>query len=169
MRHGVAGRKFSRHSAERKAMFDNLATALLKHGQIKTTLEKAKDLRRVVEPLITLAKKGDLAARRQALATVKEPSVVTHLFATLAPLFANRKGGYTRVLKAGFRKGDAAAMAVIELTEKPASSSAEASAPAKAAKATKAPAKKVAAAEGDEAPAKAKKPAAPKAKKAKAE
>lgn len=126
MRHGMQGRHFSRSSSHRQAMFDNLATALLKHGRITTTLPKAKDLRRVVEPLITLAKKGDLAARRQAARTINESEVLKHLFDTLGPLMKDRKGGYTRILKIGFRKGDAAPMALIELTDQP-----EAAAPAK--------------------------------------
>ena len=141
MRHGIAGRKFGRQSAHRQAMFSNLATALLKHGQITTTLPKAKDLRRVVEPLITLAKRGDLAARRQAAKTVKEADVLQHLFDTIGPMMKTREGGYTRVLKAGFRKGDAAPMAVIALTDKPELKAGEAKAAPKATK----PAKKAAA------------------------
>lgn len=124
MRHGIAGRKFSRTSSHRKAMFANLATSLLEHGQIKTTVQKAKDLRRVVEPLITKAKKGDLAARRQVMKTIQDKEVVRKLFDEIAPAFAKRPGGYTRVLRAGFRKGDAADMAIIELTEKPKASTA---------------------------------------------
>ena len=120
MRHGIAGRKLGRTSSHRKALFANLATSLLKHGQIRTTLPKAKDLRKVVEPLITLGKKGDLAARRQAAQTITEPAVVQHLFHNVAPTMKNRAGGYTRVLRAGFCKGDSAEMAIIELTDKPA-------------------------------------------------
>jgi large subunit ribosomal protein L17 len=134
MRHGIAGRKFSRTSSHRKAMFANLATSLLEHGQIKTTVAKAKDLRRVVEPLITKAKKGDLAARRQVMRTIQNKDVVRRLFDDIAPAFATRPGGYTRVLRAGFRKGDAADMAIIELTEKPAKAAAVK--PTKEAKAT---------------------------------
>lgn len=146
MRHGIAGRKFSRTSSHRKAMFANLATSLLEHGQIKTTVAKAKDLRRVVEPIITKAKKGDLAARREVMKTIQNKEVVQKLFDEIAPAFASRPGGYTRVLKAGFRQGDAADMAIIELTEKPKAKAAkpakEAKADKKEAKAEKAPAKK---------------------------
>lgn len=144
MRHGIAGRKFSRTSSHRKAMFANLATSLLEHGQIKTTVAKAKDLRRVVEPIITKAKKGDLAARREVMKTIQNKEVVQKLFDEIAPAFATRPGGYTRVLKAGFRQGDAADMAIIELTEKPKAKAAakEAKADKKEAKAEKAPAKK---------------------------
>lgn len=144
MRHGIAGRKFSRTSSHRKAMFANLATSLLEHGQIKTTVAKAKDLRRVVEPIITKAKKGDLAARREVMKTIQNKEVVQKLFDEIAPAFATRPGGYTRVLKAGFRQGDAADMAIIELTEKPKAKAAakEAQADKKEAKAEKAPAKK---------------------------
>lgn len=157
MRHGIAGRKFSRTSSHRKAMFANLATSLLEHGQIKTTVAKAKDLRRVVEPIITKAKKGDLAARREVMKTIQNKAVVQKLFDEIAPAFATRPGGYTRVLKAGFRQGDAADMAIIELTEKPKAAAAkaaketskaaakpakEAKADKKEAKAEKAPAKK---------------------------
>ncbi|MBI1362379.1 MAG: 50S ribosomal protein L17 [Proteobacteria bacterium] len=169
MRHGVAGRKFSRQSDHRKAMLGNLATSLLKHGQIKTTLAKAKDLRRVVEPLITKAKKGDLAARREVMKTVTEKGVVARLFDEIAPAFKARNGGYTRVLKAGWRQGDAADMAIIELVDQP-----KAAAPAKAeGKETAkkaAPAKEAKAADKGETKAKAAaaKPAA-KAKKAKTE
>lgn len=151
MRHGIAGRKFSRTSSHRKAMFMNLATSLLEHGQIKTTVHKAKDLRRVVEPLITKAKKGDLAARREVGKTIQNKEILKKLFDEIAPAFEKRPGGYTRVLRAGFRKGDAADMAIIQLTEQPIAKKAEK--PAKEAKAEKAPAKKAA----------AKKPAAKKA------
>ncbi|HTZ77093.1 MAG TPA: 50S ribosomal protein L17 [Stellaceae bacterium] len=118
MRHRLSGRKLGRKSAHRKAMFDNLAHALLKHEQIKTTLPKAKDLRRVVEKLITLGKRGNLHARRQAIATLQDPKLVEKLFSTLAERYKGRPGGYTRVLKAGFRQGDAAAMALIELVDR---------------------------------------------------
>jgi len=97
-----------------------MATSLLKHGQIRTTLPKAKDLRRGVEPLITLAKKGDLHSRRLAGAKVKEQEVLKHLFDNIGPANKDRAGGYTRIIKAGFRLGDAAPMAIIELTDKPA-------------------------------------------------
>ncbi len=115
----MSGRKLGRTTSHRKALFANLATSLLKHGQIKTTLPKAKDLRKVVEPLITLAKQGDLSARRLAARTITEADVVKHLFDNIGPAMKERSGGYTRVLKAGFRQGDAAPMAVIELTDKP--------------------------------------------------
>lgn len=119
MRHRMAGRKFNRTSEHRKAMFINLANALIKHEQIKTTLPKAKDLRRVVERLITLAKKGDLHARRVLLSRMgNDRDMVTKLIDVIAPRYAERSGGYTRVLKAGFRYGDMAPMAYIELVER---------------------------------------------------
>jgi large subunit ribosomal protein L17 len=118
MRHRNAGRKLGRTSSHRKAMFDNMAHALLKHEQITTTLPKAKDLRRIVEKLITLGKRGGLHARRQALADLQDAKLVEKLFTTLAERYKDRKGGYTRVLKAGFRHGDAAAMGVIELVDR---------------------------------------------------
>jgi large subunit ribosomal protein L17 len=117
MRHKIAGRKLGRTSAHRQALFANLATSLLQHGQIRTTLPKAKDLRSVVEPLITKARAGTLAARREVARTIKDESVVKKLFDEIAPRFKETPGGYTRVLKAGFRQGDSAPMAVIELTE----------------------------------------------------
>jgi len=118
MRHRIAGRKLGRTSSHRKAMFDNMAHALLKHEQITTTLPKAKDLRRIVEKLITLGKRGGLHARRQAIASLQDPKLVEKLFTTLAERYKTRAGGYTRVLKAGFRHGDAAAMGVIELVDR---------------------------------------------------
>jgi len=118
MRHRMKGRKFSRSSSHRKAMLQNLAAALLKHEQIKTTLPKAKDLRRVVDRLITLGKRGDLHARRLAAARLPDDKVVAKLFETLGPRYAERNGGYTRVIRAGFRYGDAAPMAVIELVDR---------------------------------------------------
>jgi len=118
MRHGTSGRKLNRTSAHRKAMFANMAVALLKHEQITTTLPKAKDLRRVVDRLVTLGKRGDLHARRQALSTLSDRKVTAKLFDTLAERYRNRPGGYTRVLKAGFRYGDAAPMAIIELVDR---------------------------------------------------
>jgi large subunit ribosomal protein L17 len=118
MRHGNRGRKFNRTAAHRKAMFANLAAALIKHEQIVTTLPKAKDLRPVVEKLITLAKKGGLHARRQAIAQIRDEGQVAKLFGVLAPRYKERKGGYTRVLKAGFRFGDNAPMAVIEFIDR---------------------------------------------------
>ena len=118
MRHRMSGRSFSRTSAHRKAMFDNLAHALLKHEQITTTLPKAKDLRPIVEKMITLGKRGGLHARRQALAALQDAKLVEKLFTTLAERYGSRPGGYCRIIKAGFRYGDAAAMAVIELVDR---------------------------------------------------
>ena len=118
MRHNVKGRKLNRSSAHRKAMFSNMAASLLKHEQIVTTLPKAKDLRPVTEKLITLAKRGDLHARRQALSKLGDKEVVSKLFGEIAERYKERNGGYTRVLKAGFRYGDAAPMAVIELVDR---------------------------------------------------
>ena len=118
MRHAKRGRRFSRTTAHRKAMFANLAQALVKHEQIVTTLPKAKDLRPVVEKLITLGKRGTLHARRQAISQVRDVEQVGKLFAVLGPRYAERQGGYIRVLKAGFRHGDNAAMAVIELVDR---------------------------------------------------
>ena len=118
MRHRIRGRSFSRKSAHRQAMFDNMAHALLKHEQITTTLPKAKDLRPVVERLITLGKKGGLHARRQAMAALQDAKIVDKVMTTLAERYAKRPGGYCRIFKAGFRHGDAAAMAVIELVER---------------------------------------------------
>lgn len=118
MRHGFKRRKLNRTASHRKAMFANMANALIKHEQIKTTLPKAKDLRSVVEKLITLGKRGDLHARRQALAVLPEEGMVRKLFGELAERYADRPGGYTRVLKAGFRHGDAAPMAIIELVDR---------------------------------------------------
>jgi large subunit ribosomal protein L17 len=118
MRHGVAGRKLGRTTSHRKATFGNMAAALIRHEQISTTLPKAKELRPVVERLITLGKRGGLHARRQVLATLKDDALATKLFGPLAQRYAERKGGYTRVLKAGHRHGDMAAMAVIELVDR---------------------------------------------------
>lgn len=118
MRHRMAGRKLNRTSSHRKAMFANMAAALIKHEQIKTTLPKAKELRRVIDPLITLGKRGDLHARRQALSLLRDTVLVNKLFDTLATRYADRSGGYSRVLKAGFRYGDAAPMAFIELVDR---------------------------------------------------
>ena len=118
MRHGVSGRKFSRTTSHRLAMFSNMANALIKHEQIKTTLPKAKDLRPVVERLITLGKKGGLANRRLAYAHLRDNDMVTKLFTVIADRYKDRNGGYTRVLKAGFRYGDAAPMAIIELVDR---------------------------------------------------
>jgi len=118
MRHAVAGRKLNRTTSHRKAMFNNLAAALVKHEQIKTTLPKAKDLRPIVEKLVTLGKKGDLAARRQILASIKDEKLAEKLLTTLADRYKSRAGGYTRVLKAGFRYGDMASMAIIEFVDR---------------------------------------------------
>ncbi len=118
MRHRKSGRKFSRSSSHRMAMFANMASSLIKHEQIKTTLPKAKDLRPIVEKLITLGKRGDLHARRQAYAQLSDKAIVDKLFTTIAERYADRDGGYTRVLKAGFRTGDAAPMGVIELVDR---------------------------------------------------
>jgi large subunit ribosomal protein L17 len=118
MRHRLSGRSFSRTSAHRKAMFENLAHALLKHEQITTTLPKAKDLRPVVERLITLGKRGGLHARRQVIAALQDAKIADKVMTTLAERYASRPGGYCRILKAGFRHGDAAAMAVIELVDR---------------------------------------------------
>jgi len=118
MRHRKSGRKLNRSGTHRKAMFSNMAAALIKHEQIRTTLPKAKDLRRVVDRLISLGKRGDLHARRQAFAMLRDDATTAKLFDTLAARYAERPGGYTRVLKAGFRYGDSAAMAVIELVDR---------------------------------------------------
>ena len=118
MRHRNAGRKLNRTATHRSALFASLATALIKHEQIVTTLPKAKDLRRVADRLITLAKKGDLHARRLAFARIRDEAMVAKLCDTLGPRYAERPGGYTRVMKAGFRYGDSAPMAVIELVDR---------------------------------------------------
>src|SRR5438270_7446772 len=118
MRHRKAGRGFSRTSSHRQAMFENLAGALLKHEQIRTTLPKAKDLRPFAERLITLGKRGGLHARRQAIAALQDAQLADKLMTTLAERYADRPGGYTRILKAGFRYGDNAAMAIIELVDR---------------------------------------------------
>jgi large subunit ribosomal protein L17 len=112
------GRKLNRTSSHRKAMFANMAHALIKHEQIKTTLPKAKELRPVVEKLITLGKKGGLANRRRAIAMLRDEAMVAKLFEALATRYATREGGYARVMKAGFRYGDAAPMAIIELVDR---------------------------------------------------
>jgi len=118
MYHGRSKRRFNRTAEHRKAMFSNLCQALIKHEQISTTLPKAKDLRPVAEKLVTLAKRGDLHARRQAIAQIKDVELVAKLFSVLGPRYKDRNGGYTRVLKAGFRYGDNAAMAVIEFVDR---------------------------------------------------
>ncbi|MPZ37605.1 MAG: 50S ribosomal protein L17 [Rhizobiales bacterium] len=118
MRHGNAHRKLNRTAEHRRAMFANMAVALIKHEQIVTTLPKAKDLRSVVEKLITLGKRGDLHARRQAIAEMRDIEIVKKLFEVIGPRYKDRNGGYTRVMKAGFRHGDSAPRAVIELVDR---------------------------------------------------
>ena len=118
MRHGFAGRRLGRSVSHRKSMFANLAASLIEHEQIVTTLPKAKDLRPIVEKLVTLGKRGDLHARRQAIASIGSEPLVRRLFDTIAPRFADRHGGYLRIMKAGFRHGDNAAMAVIEFVDR---------------------------------------------------
>ena len=118
MRHRMSGRKLNRTSQHRQMLFRNMSQALIKHEQIVTTLPKAKELRPVVERLITLGKRGDLHARRQAYAKLRDEAMVAKLFDVLASRYEDRQGGYTRVLKAGFRYGDAAPMAVIELVDR---------------------------------------------------
>src|SRR5476651_688109 len=118
MHHGKVHRKLGRHSAHRTSMFANMAAALIKHEQVVTTLPKAKELRPIVEKLVTLAKKGGLAARRQAISEMRDIPMVKKLFEVLGPRYKDRNGGYTRVLKAGFRHGDNAPVAIIELIER---------------------------------------------------
>jgi large subunit ribosomal protein L17 len=118
MRHRNQGRKLNRTPAHRSALLASLASALIKHEQIATTLPKAKELRRVTDRLITLAKRGDLHARRLAFSRIRDEAMVAKLFGTLGPRYADRPGGYTRVLKAGFRYGDSAPMAIIELVDR---------------------------------------------------
>ena len=118
MRHGKVHRKLNRTAEHRRAMFANMCAALIKHEQITTTVPKAKDLRPIVEKLITLGKKGDLTARRQAIAEMRDVPMVKKLFDVLAPRYKDRQGGYTRVIKAGFRYGDSAAVAVIEFVDR---------------------------------------------------
>jgi large subunit ribosomal protein L17 len=118
MMHGKRGRRFGREQGHRRAMFANLAVSLIEHEQIITTLPKAKDLRPVVEKLITLGKRGDLHARRQAIAELRHLPTVRKLFDVIGPRYASRQGGYTRIVKAGFRHGDAAPIAVIEFVDR---------------------------------------------------
>lgn len=118
MKHRLKGKKLNRTSSHRKALFKNMAQAIIKHEQIITTLPKAKTMKPIVDKLITLGKKGDLHARRQAFSKLRDDAMVSKLFDILATRYADRKGGYTRVLKAGYRYGDAAAMAVIELVDR---------------------------------------------------
>ena len=130
MRHGFKGRRFARSVSHRKSMFANLAVSLIEHEQIVTTLPKAKDLRPIVEKLVTLGKRGDLHARRQAISQIKDVALVKKLFDVLGPRYKERNGGYTRVLKAGFRYGDNAAMAVIEFVDRDESAKGQDSGPA---------------------------------------
>ncbi len=118
MRHKKLGRRFGRDSAHRQAMFSNMVAALINHEQIVTTLPKAKDLKRVMDKFITLAKRGDLNSRRLAASRMRDEDMTKKLFDVLAPRYKNRNGGYTRVLKAGFRHGDSAPRAVIELVDR---------------------------------------------------
>jgi len=119
MRHRKIGRKFSRTSEHRKAMFSNMAASLLEHETIRTTVPKAKELRRVVEPLITLARSDSVANRRLAFSRLRRRELVTKLFNELGPRYKDRPGGYTRILKCGFRSGDCAPMAYMELVDRP--------------------------------------------------
>jgi large subunit ribosomal protein L17 len=118
MRHGFSGRRFARTAEHRKAMFANMAASLITHEQIVTTLPKAKDLRPIVEKLVTLAKRGDLNSRRNAVAQIRDDAAVKKLFEVIGPRYKDRAGGYTRVLKAGFRHGDNAAVGVIEFVDR---------------------------------------------------
>ncbi len=118
MRHRISGRKLNRTSQHRQMLFRNMSQALIRHEQIVTTLAKARELRPVVEKLITLSKRGDLHARRQAFARLRDDAMTAKLFETLGPRYAERSGGYTRIIKAGYRYGDAAAMAVIEFVDR---------------------------------------------------
>ena len=132
MRHGNAHRKLNRKHEHRRAMFANMCASLIKHEQIVTTLPKAKDLRPIVEKLVTLGKRGDLHARRQAIAAIRDVAMVKKLFEVLAPRYKERNGGYIRVVKAGFRYGDSAAVAVIEFVERDEAAKAAAPAPSAA-------------------------------------
>ncbi|KXF77585.1 50S ribosomal protein L17 [Paramesorhizobium deserti] len=118
MRHGKSGRKLNRTASHRKAMFANMAASLIEHEQIVTTLPKAKEIRPIVEKLVTLGKRGDLHARRQAISAIRDAKLVAKLFDTLATRYAQRNGGYLRVMKAGFRAGDNAPLAVVEFVER---------------------------------------------------
>ena len=129
MRHRLSGRKLNRTSSHRKAMFANMAVALVKHEQIKTTLPKAKELRPVVEKLVTLGKRGDLHARRLLIAKTRDAGTAAKLIDTLAPRYEDRAGGYLRVLKAGFRCGDNAPMAIIEFVDRDVSAKGQDSGP----------------------------------------
>ncbi|RVP69400.1 50S ribosomal protein L17 [Sinorhizobium medicae] len=118
MRHGKAGRKLNRTASHRKAMFANMAASLIEHEQIVTTLPKAKEIRPIVEKLVTLGKRGDLHARRQAVSQIRDVAVVAKLFDAIASRYATRNGGYLRIMKAGFRQGDNAPLAVIEFVDR---------------------------------------------------
>ncbi len=118
MRHKKLGRRFSRDSSHRQAMFSNMAASLIKHEQIVTTLHKAKDLRRIIDKYVTLAKRGDLNSRRLAASRMGDEAMVKKLFEVIAPRYKDRSGGYTRVMKAGYRYGDSAAVAVIEFVDR---------------------------------------------------
>ena len=119
MRHRESGRKLNRNSSHRKAMFRNMAVSLIEHEMIKTTLPKAKELRRIAEPLITMAKVDNVAKRRLAFSRLRDRNIVTKLFNELGPRYKERPGGYLRILKCGFRSGDKAAMAIVELVGRP--------------------------------------------------
>ena len=118
MRHRESGRKLNRNSSHRKAMFRNMAVSLIEHEMIKTTLPKAKELRRIAEPLITMAKIDNVAKRRLAFSRLRDRNIVTKLFNELGPRYKERPGGYLRILKCGFRSGDKAAMAIVELVDR---------------------------------------------------
>ena len=118
MRHNISGRKLNRTSSHRKAMFSNMINALIKHEQITTTLPKAKELRPIIEKMVTLSRKNDLHSRRQAISKLQDNDMVKKLFEVLGPRYAERTGGYTRIIKAGFRYGDSAPMAVIEFVDR---------------------------------------------------
>ena len=118
MRHRKVGRRFGRTSSHRKAMFQNMINSVIRHGMIKTTLPKAKDLRRLLEPLVTLAKVDDVAKRRLAFARLRDKEAVAKLFSDVGPRFKERNGGYLRILKCGNRKGDCAPMAIVEFVER---------------------------------------------------
>ena len=119
MRHRESGRKLNRNSSHRKAMFRNMAASLIEHEIIKTTLPKAKELRRIAEPLITMAKNDNVAKRRLAFSRLRNRDIVTKLFNEIGPRYKERPGGYLRILKCGFRTGDKAAMAIVELVDRP--------------------------------------------------
>lgn len=140
MRHGFRGRRFNRSAPHRAAMFANMSAALIKHEQIVTTLPKAKDLRPVVEKLITLAKKGGLHARRQAMAEVRDETQVKKLFDVLGARYKERAGGYLRIMKAGFRHGDSAPMAVIEFVDRDVNEKGKDSGPSQKAEGSEVPA-----------------------------